>query len=457
MSAASVSRNLNSAAPRRAVVVTFDRLHLGYVGCYGNDWIETPHLDRLATSAVVFDRHCCENLDPTAANHGWWNGIYQFPLDADRQRQCPSFLDELQAANVSTHLVVESDGRDDSAVAPPFGRVTTVRGEDGFDLSEGETPFARTVKRSVAWLAESTGESGPELLWIKSRGVPVPWVPPRQFADLYFDEFGLAAAVDEDRVEDDRDDEPPDDAGEMVEERISTDEDHTGAVEIGRPATPEESLDWRYAGAMYAAYVTLLDRWLGQLLAAIDESPAWRGALLIVSGGAGQALGEHAALVDERIPLRTECLQTPLWLRVPGSDQAGTRRQALVQTVDLAPTLLDWFGGPALSSGQITPPDNRPCGHSLLPLVSNQVKSNRDLALMGNGRSEWGIRADEFFYVEPGDRPIENETISPMLFEKPYDRWDQFDVLSQFPQVSDDLRNVLHRQIRQLEAIMPGL
>src|SRR5436190_14689039 len=207
MSAASVSRHLESGVPRRAVVVTFDRLHLGYVGCYGNDWIETPHLDRLATSAVIFDRHCCENLDPTAANHAWWNGIYQFPLDADRQRQCPSFLDELQAANVSTHLVIESDGRDDSAVAPPFGRVTTVRGADGFDLSEGDTPFSRTVKRCVAWLAESTGESGPELLWIKSRGVPVPWVPPQQFADLYLDEFGLAARVDEDGVDEDSVDE----------------------------------------------------------------------------------------------------------------------------------------------------------------------------------------------------------------------------------------------------------
>jgi arylsulfatase A-like enzyme len=452
----SENRKLESGRPPRAVVVTFDRLHLGYLGCYGNDWIETPHLDRLATSSVVFDRHCCENLDPTAANHAWWNGVYQFALDADQQRGCSSFLHELHAANVDSHLVVESDGRDDTAIAPPFGQVTIVRGADGFDVPEGETPFARTVKRCAAWLAESTDVSGPALLWIKSRGVPVPWVPPQQFAELYLDEFGLAARGEDDRFdeapgdEDTPDNDPRDDDGERDDDRASNG-DHTDSVESSSAAPADESLDWRYAGAMYAAYVTLLDRWLGKLLLAIEESPGWKGALLIVTAGAGQSLGEHFALADERIPLRAECVQTPLWLRVPGSEQAGTRRQALVQTVDLAPTLLGWLCG----SAQISQPADRSrgptSGRSLLSLVHNTLKSHRDMALMGNGRSEWGIRTDDFFYVEGGDQPRESKTSPSMLFEKPHDRWDQFDVLSQFPQVSDDLRNELRRQVEQLE------
>ncbi len=450
MSAPGEIRNPKSEIPRRAIVVTFDRLHLGYLGCYGNDWIETPHLDRLATSAVVFDRHCCENLDPAAANHAWWNGIYQFVLDAGRQRRCPSFLDKLHAENVSTHLVVESDGRDDTAIAPPFGQVSTIRGTDGFDVAEVETPFARVVKRSAALLAESSGDSAPALLWIKSRGVPVPWVPPRQFAELYLDEFGLAAR-DEDGAGG-FDDEP-------VDGDEATHDDQDESAESSGSVPADDSLDWRYAAAMYAAYVTLLDRWLGQLLAAIEESADWKGALLIVTAGAGQALGEHGALADERLPLRAECLQTPLWLRVPGSDQAGTRRQALVQTVDLAPTLLEWFCGAAHDSRRITanadPAGDPPArGKSLVPLVSNQVNSHRDTALMGNGRSEWGIRTNDFFYVEPGERSDEAERSPPMLFEKPHDRWDQFDVFSQFPQVSEDLRNTLHRQIEQLEMIL---
>jgi arylsulfatase A-like enzyme len=444
--------------PLRAVVVSFDRLHLGYLGCYGNDWIETPHLDRLATSAVVFDRHYGENLDPDAANHAWWTGVYQFALAADEQRLCPSFLEELQAANVSTHLIIESDGRDNTEIAPPFDQVTTVAGADGFDVSESKTPFAETVKRCVKWLQESTDDSGPALLWIKSRGVPVPWVPPQQFAELYLDEFGLAARGEDDpgsNIDEGNDDER--DAGERNNDERQGDDDQADAIEQTSSAPRDESLDWRYAAAMYAAYVTLLDRWLGQLFAAVEATPGWQGALLIVTAGAGQALGEHTALADERIPVRAECLRTPLWLRIPGSEHAGTRRQALVQTVDLAPTLVEWFCRPSQTfrPAQISSPgegSRMPVdGRSLLGLARQEVRSHRDVALMGHGRSEWGICTDEFFYVEPGDRSDQAESSPPMLFEKPHDRWDQFDVLSQFPQVSDDLQRELLRRVEQLD------
>src|SRR5579862_9024313 len=106
--------------PRNALVITFDHLHLGYLGCYANDWIETPNFDRLASQAVVFDRHFVENLDAAAANHAWWTGRFQFPLNEDRQRECRSFVDELRAAGVNSTLVVESDGRGDTSVAPAF-------------------------------------------------------------------------------------------------------------------------------------------------------------------------------------------------------------------------------------------------------------------------------------------------------------------------------------------------
>ena len=460
----------NSARPRRAIVVTFDHLHLGYLGCYGNDWIETPHFDRLASRSVVFDRHCCENVDPAAANHAWWNGIYQFAIDPDRQRKCPSVLDALHDVSVKTHLVVESDGRDDATIAPPFGEVSSVRGTDGFDVAEGATPFACTVKKCAQWLAdsalvesalaESTGHANPQLLWIKSRGVPVPWVPPRDFAELYLDEFGLAARGDEGHFDDealgvDSNDDLNDESDDAADGDGTTTKEPDDAAAATSAAPLDDSLDWRYAATMYAAYVTLLDRGLGKLLATIEESPDWKGALLIVTAGAGQALGEHGSLADERVPLRAECLQTPLWVCLPESDQAGTRRQSLVQTVDLAPTLLEWFCRPAAVPVPMPPASNRPAdsssGKSLLPLVRNEVTAHRDMALMGNGRSEWGIRTDDFFYVEPGDDAPQPERSPPMLFEKPHDRWDQFDVLSQFPQVSDDLRNTLRARIKQLD------
>jgi len=53
----------------RILVVEARGLHIGYLGCYGNEWIATPNLDRLAAEGVVFDRHYhdCPHLPGPAA------------------------------------------------------------------------------------------------------------------------------------------------------------------------------------------------------------------------------------------------------------------------------------------------------------------------------------------------------------------------------------------------------
>jgi arylsulfatase A-like enzyme len=44
----------------KIVVIEAIGLHLGYLGCYGNDWVATPNLDRLAAEGVVFDWHIAD-------------------------------------------------------------------------------------------------------------------------------------------------------------------------------------------------------------------------------------------------------------------------------------------------------------------------------------------------------------------------------------------------------------
>ncbi len=430
----SSTQSPTAATPRRAVVISFDRLHAGYLGCYGNDWIETPNLDRLATESVVFDQHFCDNLAPAAANHAWWTGLSQFPLDEVRQRHIPSWIAALNSRGVRTGLVIESDGRGGGVVAPPFGEVLTATGQDGFDVPENDTPFARTVHKCSDWLRNPAGQDAGSLLWITSRGVPVPWVPPRDFAELYLDEFGLSDGSDDE------------------EEVDETEEFAARALPKGGPSLtgPDRSLDWRYAAAMYAAFVTLLDRWLGRLLATLEAGPGWESTLLIVTAGTGQPLGEHGPIEDESLPLRSESIQTPLWVRVPGSDQAGTRRQCLVQATDLAPTIWEWLceTDPGKLSEEI--PGQRIHGLSLLPWIRNEGIMPRPFVVLGKDRSEWGIRTPDFFYSELGDRNQPTHDAAGKLFEKPHDRWDQSDVLSQYPQVVEELQGTLRRAIDEL-------
>ena len=61
------------------IVVVCNSLHLGFLGAYGNAWIETPHLDRLAAEGVVFDHHFPENLTTLPTRRSWWTGRYGFP------------------------------------------------------------------------------------------------------------------------------------------------------------------------------------------------------------------------------------------------------------------------------------------------------------------------------------------------------------------------------------------
>ena len=38
----------------KILVINTVGLHLGYLGCYGNDWIATPNLDALAKNGLRF-------------------------------------------------------------------------------------------------------------------------------------------------------------------------------------------------------------------------------------------------------------------------------------------------------------------------------------------------------------------------------------------------------------------
>ena len=51
----------------KVLALTASGLHLGYVGCYGSDWVTTPTLDRLAAEGIVFDQHYADCPEPAAA------------------------------------------------------------------------------------------------------------------------------------------------------------------------------------------------------------------------------------------------------------------------------------------------------------------------------------------------------------------------------------------------------
>lgn len=58
----------------KILVVNTLGLHLGYLGCYGNDWIATPNIDRLAAEGITFDQHILRTPDlatPAPSLNDW--------------------------------------------------------------------------------------------------------------------------------------------------------------------------------------------------------------------------------------------------------------------------------------------------------------------------------------------------------------------------------------------------
>ena len=67
--------------------------------------------------------------------------------------------------------------------------------------------------------------------------------------------------------------------------------------------------------------------------------------MLIVNTDHGFLLGEHGWWGKTSMPIYNEIAHTPLFIYDPRrASLAGEKRNSIVQTIDLAPTLLEYFG-----------------------------------------------------------------------------------------------------------------
>ncbi|MGN1024630.1 MAG: sulfatase [Lachnospiraceae bacterium] len=96
---------------------------------------------------------------------------------------------------------------------------------------------------------------------------------------------------------------------------------------------------------VYAALVTKCDRYLGKVLDLMDAYHLWDDTLLIVNTDHGLLLGEHGWWGKTTMPIYEEIAHTPLFVYDPRrKGLGGVKRYSIVQTIDLAPTLLNYFG-----------------------------------------------------------------------------------------------------------------
>ncbi|MCP9234637.1 sulfatase-like hydrolase/transferase [Lewinella sp. JB7] len=95
----------------------------------------------------------------------------------------------------------------------------------------------------------------------------------------------------------------------------------------------------------YAACVSYADAQVGKLLAELKRSGADANTIVVLWGDHGWHLGEHA--IWGKHSLFEESLRSPLIVRYPGMEQAGATSRAVVETLDIFPTLCELTGSEA--------------------------------------------------------------------------------------------------------------
>ena len=156
----------------------------------------------------------------------------------------------------------------------------------------------------------------------------------------------------------------------------------------------------------YYALSEYCDYCLGLVLDEMDEKDMWKDTMLIVNTDHGFFLGEHDWWGKGSMPDYEELTHTPFFLWDPRSGKQGERRSSLVQTIDIAPTLLDFFELPI-------PKDmiGRP-----LKETAETDKPVRDYAIFGYHGGPINITDGRFVYmraVADGSGTLNDYTLMP--------------------------------------------
>lgn len=92
----------------------------------------------------------------------------------------------------------------------------------------------------------------------------------------------------------------------------------------------------------YAACVSYADAQVGKVLAELKRTGADKNTIVILWGDHGWHLGEHA--IWGKHSLFEESLHAPLIIHYPGMEHQGASTDAIVETLDIFPTLCDLTG-----------------------------------------------------------------------------------------------------------------
>ncbi len=402
-----------------ALVIMFDSLQFNYLGCYGNTWIKTPNMDRLAREGVLFENAYTEGLPTIPCRRGMHTGRYTLPFAG----WVPLTMADTTIADLCWGRPIDTAFIFDSGPhrLPKFGytrgfdKVWFTHGHETDDFyyendpllhhnvrdyfddksvaiaeHEGGKEIVGVAYKEVASylkMREQVGAKGEDRYVAKTVGKAIEYLEQvdrnKQFF-LWIDSFDPHEPWDAPSVYD-------------PETPCPYNPNYTGKDEFLPFPTAVEGLyteeQMHHVRMLYAEIVTLCDFYLGKLMDTLRRLGFEENTLLWMVSDHGEPMGNgehgHGIFRKCRPWPYEELVHVPYLLRVPGA-KPGQRIKAFIQSCDVAPTVCDWLGIGVHPDMQ---------GKSLLPLVFGQVEKVRDFAIAGYYPYSWAIFTDDWSYI----------------------------------------------------------
>ena len=392
----------------KAIMVMFDSLNRRLLPPYGCDWTHAPNFSRLAERTVRFDSCYVGSMPCMPARRELHTGRYNFlhrswgPLEP--------FDDSMPAAlsreGVHTHLTSDhyhywEDGG--ATYHTQYGTWEFHRGQEGDpwigQVADPDIPAAIAPREGIKWRQDwvnrlhmereqdqpqaKTMASGLDFIernhdqdnWflqIETFDPHEPFYTSQHYKDLYPDDW-----------DGDHFDWPP--YREVEEDEATV----------------------RHMRHQYVALLSMCDRYLGEVLDQMDRHDMWNDTMLIVCTDHGFFLGEKDWWAKLVPPWYNELANTPLFVWDPRCRRAGESRSQLVQMIDMAPTLLDFFGVDVPADTQGVP---------LGPVLADNAPT-REAALFGHFGGQVNVTDGRFVYMRGNrlgdDYPLYDYTLMP--------------------------------------------
>jgi arylsulfatase A-like enzyme len=371
------------------LVVVSDTLRPAFLGPYGNSWVKTPTLDRLAKESALFERAHPECLPTIPTRRTLHSGRRAFPFRDYQptpwdnvylpgwQPMSPSQQTVAEAlagagyhcgfvSDVPHHFVpgnnftrgfhqwdfvrgnAEDRYRSAAAVDPKKvqERYVSPRAAQhvanlgGFQPDEMAFATPRTFRSAIQFLEENRTNPKPFYLYTDTFHPHETWEAPAKYYQLYRD--------------------PKYKGKTHLTLPYSTLHQH--------PRLAEALVDVK---AHYAGLVTMVDHWLGKLLDKLKEVGKERSTLVLFVGDHGTNFGDNLekALGKPAACLYPGTMDIPLLVRHPEGKGAGKRFREFVYTLDVPATVCA-ASGAALKEGVQ--------GQNLLSLLEGGSFSKRE-------------------------------------------------------------------------------